>query len=146
VHCQLKNCSPTTKKEELCVVEYVSKIWFLGDEMTAAGKQINDDKLITYLFFGLDQEYNSIVTTLLPKETLTIGDVYSQLLNFEQQLVLQKATEHYSMAATHGRGSIRGRGGSCRGGHAQSTPWPQGRGARHGGYNNHSGPHQENRP
>jgi hypothetical protein len=72
-----------TKKEELSVVEYVSKMRFLGDELIAAGKQIDDDELILYIFAGLDQEYNSVITTLLVKETLTIGDVYSLLLNFE---------------------------------------------------------------
>jgi hypothetical protein len=72
-----------TKKEDLSVAEYVSKMRFLGDELTAAGKQINNDELISYIFAGLGQEYNSIITTLLVKETLTIGDVYSQLLNFE---------------------------------------------------------------
>jgi hypothetical protein len=44
--------------------------------------------LISYIFESLDQEYNSVVTTLLAKETLTIGDVYSQVLNFEQRLAL----------------------------------------------------------
>jgi ribosomal protein L17 len=72
-----------TKKEELSVVEYISKMRFLGDELIAAGKQIDDDELISYIFAGLDQEYNSVITTLLVKETLTIGDVYSLLLNFE---------------------------------------------------------------
>jgi hypothetical protein len=73
----------TTKKEEMSMAQYVSKMRFLGDELTTAGKQIDDDELISYIFASFDQEYNSIITTLLAKETLTIGDVYSQVLNFE---------------------------------------------------------------
>jgi hypothetical protein len=88
----------TTKKEDISVEEYVNKMCFLGDELSAVVKQvvkqINDDELISYIFAGLDQEYNTIITTLLTKETLTIGDVYSQLLNFEQRLALQRASEH----------------------------------------------------
>jgi hypothetical protein len=84
----------TTKKEDISVEEYVNKMCFLGDELSAVVKQINDDELISYIFADLDQEYNTIITTLLTKETLTIGDVYSQLLNFEQRLALQRASEH----------------------------------------------------
>jgi ribosomal protein L17 len=100
----------TTKKEDISVEEYVNKMCFLGDELSAVVKQINDDELISYIFADLDQEYNTIITTLLTKETLTIGDVYSQLLNFEQCLALQRAT--------HGRGTTRGRGGPWGGGRA----------------------------
>lgn len=67
----------TTKKEDLSMAEYVSKMRFLGDELTTAGKRIDDDELISYIFVGLDQEYTSVITTLLVKETLTVGDVYS---------------------------------------------------------------------
>jgi hypothetical protein len=56
---------------------------FLGDELSAADKPIDDDELISYIFAGLDFEYNSVVTTLLAKEVLMIDDVYSQLLSFE---------------------------------------------------------------
>jgi hypothetical protein len=55
----------TTKKEDLSMAEYVSKMRFLGDELTTAGKRIDDDELISYIFTGLDQEYTSIITTLL---------------------------------------------------------------------------------
>jgi hypothetical protein len=33
--------------------------------LTTAGKRIDDDELISYIFTGLDQEYTSIITTLL---------------------------------------------------------------------------------
>jgi hypothetical protein len=98
---------------------------FLGDELLAAGKPIDDDELISYFFAGLDFEYNLVVTTLLAKEVLTIADVYSQLLNFEQRLALQGVAEHYSMAATRGRGTTRDRGGPRGSGrtHGTSRSW-----------------------
>jgi hypothetical protein len=79
----------TTKKGELSVEEYVNKMRFLGDELAAAGKPIDNDKLISYIFADLDFEYNSVVITLLAKEVLTVDDIYSHLINFKQHLPLK---------------------------------------------------------
>jgi hypothetical protein len=93
----------------------------LGDELASADKPIDDDELISYIFVGLDYEYNLVVTTLLGKEVLTIGYIYSQLLHFEKCLTLETTTgEHNSMAANHGRGTTHGRGGPRGGGCSQS--------------------------
>jgi hypothetical protein len=93
----------------------------LGDELAAAAaKTIDDNELISYIFVGLDYEYNSVITTHLTKEVLTVGDLYSQLLHFEQRLVLQSTGEHYSMAANCGHGTTHGRGGLQGGGHSQN--------------------------
>jgi hypothetical protein len=67
----------------------------LGDELAITDKPL---------------DYNSIVTTLVAKENLTIGEVYSQLLIFEQRLELQRSTEHYTNVATRGHGSMHDRG------------------------------------
>jgi hypothetical protein len=104
----------------------------LGDELASADKPIDDDELISYIFVGLDYEYNLVVTTLLGKEVLTIGYIYSQLLHFEQCLTLETTTgEHNSMDANHGRGTTHGRGGPRGGGCSQSMSRGTGRGAGH---------------
>jgi hypothetical protein len=95
----------TTKKGELSIVDYIDKMRNLSDELTAAGKPIDDDDLISYILSGLDYEYNSIVTTLVMKDNLTIAEAYSQLLSFEQRVELQCSTERYANIATHGCGS-----------------------------------------
>jgi hypothetical protein len=57
----------TTKKGDLSIVDYINKMHVLGDELTAADKPINDNDLISYIFTGLNFEYNSAVTTLVAK-------------------------------------------------------------------------------
>jgi hypothetical protein len=137
----------TTEKGDFSITEYVSKMHVLGDELATAGKPINDDELILYIFASLDYEYNSVATTLLAKEVLTIDDDYSQPLHYEQRLTLQTSGEHYSMVANCGYGTTHGRGGPRGGGLLQSVSQGIGRGAAcfspgRGNFNNH----QDNRP
>jgi hypothetical protein len=135
----------TTKKGDLFIAEYMNKMRFLGNELAATGKPIDDDELISYIFADLDFEYNLVVTTLLAKEVLMVGDVYSKLLSFEQCLALQGAAEHYSMAVTCGRGTTHGRGGPRGDGCTHNVPRPQGRGSGRGNFNR-SNLNQDNRP
>jgi hypothetical protein len=51
--------------------------------MAAAGKKIEDDDLIGYILNGLDSEYNPFVSSVSIKDTLTLSDVYAQLLSYE---------------------------------------------------------------
>jgi hypothetical protein len=104
----------------------------LGDELAIIDKPLNDDDLISYILFDLDFDYNPAITMLITKEKLTIGEVYSQLLSFEQRLELQRASEHYAHVAS--RGSIRGRVCLVGGGGAR------GRGGRTGNVCGRSGP------
>jgi hypothetical protein len=107
----------------------------LSDEMATTDKPIDDDDLISYILAGLDFDYNSVITTLAAKENLTVGEVYSQLLSFEQRIVLQQTADHYTNAATRGRArNLRGRGPS-RGGRN-----PRGRGGRSGDRRGRPGP------
>jgi hypothetical protein len=79
----------TTKKGDLSIAHYINKMCNLGDEMATTSKLIDDDDLISYILIDLDYDYNSVVTTLVAKDNLTLGEVYSQLLSFEQLIVLQ---------------------------------------------------------
>ena len=86
--------------------------------MAAAGKKLEDDDLIGYILNGLDSEYNPFVSSISIKDTLTLSDVYAQLLSYEARLVQQRTEEFrsYSSASTtsrgRGRGNFRGRGPS----------------------------------
>jgi hypothetical protein len=75
---QFKDFLCTTKKDNLSITEYVSKMRSLGDELASASKPINDNILTS-----LGYEYNSIASTLVTKDVLIIGKVCLQLLNFE---------------------------------------------------------------
>jgi hypothetical protein len=77
LYCQFKNC-PRHHQERRSLHSRIREQDALpGDKLAAVGKPIDDDELIFYMFTGLDFEYNSVVSTLLAKEVLTVGDVYS---------------------------------------------------------------------
>jgi hypothetical protein len=75
----------TMKKGSDSITEYVSKAWTLADEMALTSKKIDDEELISYILTGLDFEYNSVVSALVARpNAITIGEVYSQLMSYEQ--------------------------------------------------------------
>jgi hypothetical protein len=76
------------------ITEYINKAHILTDEMALAGKKIDDEELISYILVGLDFEYNYVVSALVMRpDTLSIGEVYSQLLSYEQHVERQKNGE-----------------------------------------------------
>jgi hypothetical protein len=80
----------TTQKGSSTASEYLSKMKMLADEMASAGKKLDDEELCSYILAGLDFEYNSLVSSIAARvEPITIGELYSQLLSFENRLELQ---------------------------------------------------------
>jgi hypothetical protein len=71
-----------------------------------------DEELISYILARLDYEYNSVVSALVARpDELTIGEVYSQLMSYEQRIERQQQEENYQAsvnAASRGRGTVRG--------------------------------------
>jgi hypothetical protein len=60
--------------------------------MTLTGKKIDDEELISYIFVELDFDYNSMVSALVARpDTLSIGEVYSQLLSALSGSKMEKA-------------------------------------------------------
>ena len=123
----------TTKKENLTITEYVGKMKALGDNVTSAGTPLGDEELVQYVLAGLDMEYNPIVSTILARvESISINELYSQLLSFEQRLDLLSGGSN-SSANSASRG---GRGGGYRGGNrsgrSRGGRTPGGRGASRG--------------
>jgi hypothetical protein len=63
----------------------------LADEMTSVGKKLDDEELCSYILIGLDAEYNSLVSSIAARsEPITLGEIYSQLLSFENRLELRR--------------------------------------------------------
>jgi hypothetical protein len=119
----------TTQKGSSTSYEYLSKMKMLADEMALADKKLDDEELCSYILAGLDFEYNSLVSSIAARvEPITVGELYSQLLSFENRLELQSGGQvqnNHQMTssannASRGRGSFsRGRGGrNSRGGTA----------------------------
>jgi hypothetical protein len=81
----------TMKRGNDLITEYVSKARTMADDMALAGKKIDDEELISYIMAGLDYEYNSVVYSLVTRpDELTIGEVYSQLMIYEQRIEQQQ--------------------------------------------------------
>jgi hypothetical protein len=80
----------TTQKGSLMVVEYISKMKLLTDDMASVGKKLDDEDFISYILAGLDAEYNSVVSSIAGRvEPITFAELYSQLLAYENRLDLQ---------------------------------------------------------
>lgn len=98
----------TTKKGDLSMAEYIAKMRSLADEIASAGKAIDDDELVSYVLAGLDFDYNPIVSALVARtEPISVGEMYSQLLSFEQRMdLLQPDIRSSVNSANRGRGAL----------------------------------------
>jgi membrane protease subunit (stomatin/prohibitin family) len=102
-----------TKKGDLSISEYVSKIRSLGDNMVNVTKPIDNNELISYILAGLDKDYNSFVTSLATiVESVTIDEAYAQLLSFEhrQEMLHDGAPYHLTNMVNRGRQGPHDRG------------------------------------
>jgi hypothetical protein len=45
----------TTRKNQLSIVEYYSKMRYLIDNMVSTGTALRDDEFVSYILVGLDQ-------------------------------------------------------------------------------------------
>jgi hypothetical protein len=79
----------TAQKGSATVIEYVAKMQALGDEMAAVGRPLEDEELVEYILTGFDDEYDSVVSSILARsEPVLVSELYSQLLAFETRLDL----------------------------------------------------------
>nr|AAV44026.1 hypothetical protein [Oryza sativa Japonica Group] len=88
----------------------------LADEMTAAGKKLDDEDLVSYILAGLDFDYYPVVSAVAAcVEPITISELITQLISFEQRLELRQGMAQAN-AAMRGRGGGGGQRGRGRGG------------------------------
>lgn len=143
----------TTKKlPNMTMAEYVAKMKGYGDEMTSAGKTLDDEDMVSYLIAGLDEKYDALVAAVLARETpISVSDLYSQLVNFESRQHLlhgSGSSQSSANAATRGgrggfnhgggRGNYNNNGGRGRGNGNPNQGGQNGGGYQggRGGYNN----------
>jgi hypothetical protein len=55
----------TTRKGNLIVTEYLAKMQGLCNDMAVAGKPLDDEDLIQYILAELDEDYDSVVNSIL---------------------------------------------------------------------------------
>jgi hypothetical protein len=101
----------TTQKGNMTVTEYIGKMRFLGDEMAAAGRPLEDDELVEYILTGLDNVFDPVVSSVLARtEAISVSELYSQLLAFDIRLDLRNNGGNFSGSSANAA-SRRGRGG-----------------------------------
>jgi len=126
----------TAYKGVSSISEYFTKIKVLVDEMTSASKKL-EDELVSYILAGLDLEFNPVVSCVAAQvEPILVGELYTQLVNFEQRMELHggRSSSSINMVTKGGRGngsnpherdgslgSSHGKRGGCCGGRNQGN-------------------------
>jgi hypothetical protein len=134
----------TTRKGNMSVTEYVAKMKSLADDMASTRKKVDDEELVSYLLAGLDGEFNPVVTAVgVHTESISVGELVSQLLSFEHRLDLlhggsqgsanmakcgRGGGNNHDHGNQQGRGGGRGRGRSGARGRGLATPGGHGTG------------------
>jgi hypothetical protein len=94
----------TTRKGNLSVVEYLAKMQGPGNDMAAAGKPLDDEDLVQYILAGLDEDYDSVVNSVLAHpQAISVGELTAQMLAFESRVDLHSSGSG-SSANLAGRG------------------------------------------
>jgi hypothetical protein len=129
----------------MMVAEYVRRMRSLGDDMAAAGRSLDDDDMVEYILTGLDEEYDSMVSSVLTRtDPISVGELYSHMLAFETRIELRNKNNSFGSSSNavsygHGRGRPRRSGyGGNWGGRGSNSPAQRG---GCGGFN----PHQAGR-
>lgn len=118
----------------MSVSEYFGKMKALADEVAATGKPLDEEDFIAYILNGLDGEFDSVVSAIgMKTEPISVMEVYSQVLNFENRLKLRQEGTASAHAASRGRGGFNPRAGGFSGGGGGGPG--RGRGAPTGGAN-----------
>jgi hypothetical protein len=108
LHANLVN----TRKGELPIASYYTKMKEYINEMAAAHKQLEDDDVISYILTWLDAEYNNLLENISSRtDSIAMSNLFAQLLAVEARIENQHQVEMSVNAAVHGGGSFRGRGG-----------------------------------
>ena len=78
----------STKKRELTIDAFFSKMKKFRDELTAAGSPLSDAEMVSFLIAGLGQDYDSVVAAVnaLPKAfAVTVSDLYQQCVQYDER-------------------------------------------------------------
>jgi len=83
----------------------------IGEAMTAAGYALPDGELVMSLLASLPEDYDMLVTTLTMRGgELSLGEVQTALLQYEQQLLARKARDEESSASSSKRAAAKAYG------------------------------------
>ncbi|KAH9800493.1 retrovirus-related pol polyprotein from transposon RE1 [Citrus sinensis] len=89
----LKMQIQTIKKGAMSVSDYFNKMKKIADSLAIGGNPLASTDFIMHLLTGLDDNYESLVTTILArleKDSLTVEEVYSLMLSHETRVEMSK--------------------------------------------------------
>jgi hypothetical protein len=67
----------TTRKGNISVAQYVGKMKTLADDMTSAGKKLEDEDLVSYILAGLDSDFDSVISAISARvEPISVAELY----------------------------------------------------------------------
>ena len=115
LHLQLQ----TLKKGSMSIIEYFHKFTKLVNTLAAIAKPLDEDDITSFLFGGLNNEYDSFVTLVTTRvDPISIDDLYSHLFAHEARLEHNNTSPNLSVLGVH----IASRGSPSRGGrHSYSS-------------------------
>lgn len=75
------------KKES--IIEYFNKVKHLTDTLASVGNHLTDKEVIMYMLSGLDNECDSLVTSITTRPyVISSNDLYAHLPSFEMRIAL----------------------------------------------------------
>jgi hypothetical protein len=119
----------STKKGEMAMAVYFTKMKEYVNEMAATGKKLDNDDVVSYILIGWDAGYNGVVENMNARvDPISISDLFAQPLAAEARVEGQYQAAMSVNAATRSGGSFRGRGGGRNGGRASHGGFGRGYG------------------
>jgi hypothetical protein len=116
----------STRKGYQSMLSYFARMKEYANEMTAAGKKLEDDDIVSYILTGLDAEYNGLVENVSSRtDPISLSNLFAQLLAAEARIENQRQAEMSGIMNVN----VIARGGGFHGG----------RGGRDGGRGNRGG-------
>jgi hypothetical protein len=77
------------------MAHYFQKAQHMSHILASAAEPLKDSELISYILVGLSAEYDSLVTSITTRmEPITLEDLYSHLLTYEQCLEHHHSIPH----------------------------------------------------
>jgi hypothetical protein len=113
-----------TKKGNMSMSQYFTKMKGLADELATSRKILDDEEIVSYILNGLDSDYTPLVSSIMSRlEPVSVNELYAQALGFEsQQAMLHEINQQFMSTANSAmRRRGRGRGSSTRGGRSFSS-------------------------
>lgn len=66
---------------------YFNKMKAMADELTGAGRKVEDDEMVSFILTGLYGDYNPIVTSVMGHpDQISLSKLYAQVMAYETRL------------------------------------------------------------